>query len=1058
MANDNRAPAKSQSPFKVAPIVSWGYKYSSIVILAVCCLVAFGIYSLDVIDKNEFPNYTVTEGVFAASYPGATAEQIEQEVVKPMEDYVFSFKEVNKIKTTSDATSGQVIIYVQLDDNVKDTDQFWNKFRAGTAGLKLKLPPGVLGTEVISDFGATSAVLLTMSSDQKTYRELKSYMDGLQDRLRSIESVGKMTVYGQQMEQIAVYIDPEKLSNYGIGEKTIALALASQGFATTGGELRTPDYTAPIAVSRALNSVKEVSDQIVFTLPDGDVVTLGDVAHVVKEYPRPSSFVTNNGEKSLVLSIEIKDGKNVVEMGKEVEKHIAAFEQTLPDDITLFKITNQPYDVNNSVVNFLTELLIAIAGVLIAIIILLPFRVAMIAASTIPITIFISLGLFYVLGIELNTVTLACLIVSLGMIVDNSVVIIDEYVSLLGQGLDRKTATLRSATEFFKAIISATLAISITFFPFLVTMTGMMHDFLLDFPWAITIILFISLIVAEMLVPLLQYKIIDPARVLKSEGDTPAADSGKKRHVTFLMLLQQGYDKLIDLCFKWPKTVLAAGILSVIAGSYILFTRPIQLMPVAERNQFAVEINLPTGTPLARTSQVADSLATILKKDDRVVSVAIFHGCSSPRFQTTYTPQVGGPNYAQFIVNTQSSEATIEVLDEYTARYQDYFPDARVRFKQLSYETASDPIDVRVSGTDYNVLQNLADSITGIMRNIPGLHLVRNSLNAPQLTAKVIPDEDAMNRLGLNNTLLQLTLAMRYSDGIPVASVWEGDYEIPVVAKTKNATRGDISELTNERIPLLGPENVPLSQFAKVKPSWTYGQMSHRNGIPTVSIMAEISRGDNAIDLTKAVKSELKDFKLPDGYNIEYGGVWEQTFEILPNILTALAMAATIIFFILLMHYKKVGISLLLVGCLLCCLPGMAIGLLIQNMVLSLTCTLGLISLMGILVRNAIIMLDYAEHLQESEGMSIRDASLASAKRRMRPIFLTSSAASMGVVPMVISDSGLWQPMGTVIFWGTIITMVYILTFIPIAYWKTQPKGKNAVLEPAPAQTQIQNT
>ena len=170
------------------------------------------------------------------------------------------------------------------------------------------------------------------------------------------------------------------------------------------------------------------------------------------------------------------------------------------------------------------------------------------------------------------------------------------------------------------------------------------------------------------------------------------------------------------------------------------------------------------------------------------------------------------------------------------------------------------------------------------------------------------------------------------------------------------------------------------------------------------------------------------------------GGVWEQTFQILPNILTALAMASIIIFFILLMHYKKVGISLLLVGCLLCCLPGMAIGLVIQNMVLSLTCTLGLISLMGILVRNAIIMLDYAENLQQNQGMSVRDASLASAKRRMRPIFLTSSAASMGVVPMVLSNSGLWQPMGTVIFWGTIITMIYILTFIPIAYWKTQPK------------------
>ncbi|WP_305239605.1 efflux RND transporter permease subunit, partial [uncultured Muribaculum sp.] len=293
MAKNNQVFDKNPNTVDAAPIVKWGYKYSSIVILVICCLVAFGIYSLDIIDKNEFPNYTVTEGVFAASYPGATAEQIEQEVVKPMEDYVFSFKEVKKSTTTSDATSGQVIIYVQLDENVKDTDQFWNKFRAGTTALKLKLPPGVLGTEVISNFGATSAILLTMSSNQKTYRELNNYMDELKDKLRGIESVGKMTVYGQQKEQIAVYIDAEKLSHYGIGERAIALTLASQGFATTGGELRTTDYTAPIAVNRALNSVKEVQDQIILSLPDGNTVTLGDVARVVKEYPKPPSFITN---------------------------------------------------------------------------------------------------------------------------------------------------------------------------------------------------------------------------------------------------------------------------------------------------------------------------------------------------------------------------------------------------------------------------------------------------------------------------------------------------------------------------------------------------------------------------------------------------------------------------------------------------------------------------------------------------------------------------------------------------------------------------------------------
>lgn len=1018
---------------KPAPIVAWGYRYSSVVIMIVCCLVAFGVYSLAVIDKNEFPTYTVTEGVLAAVYPGATAEQIEQEVTKPLEEYVFSFKEVKKSDTKSDTKSGMVIVYVELDENVTDTEQFWNKFRAGLGEVKMKLPKGVLGMEVISDFGATSALLITMSSDDKTYRELGDYMDDLKDRLRDIESVGRMTVYGDRHEQIAVYVDPAKLSQYGIGEKTIALSLAAQGFSTTGGELRSDSYTSPIRVSRAFNSVKEVADQIVFSTPGGEAVRLGDIARVEKEYPTPTSFVTNNGVKSLVLSVEIKDGKNVVEMGKRVEEKITAFETTLPDDVKLFRITNQPEDVNNSVTDFLTELLIAVVGVLVAIVLLLPLRVALIAASTIPITIFISLGLFYVLGIELNTVTLACLIVSLGMIVDNSVVIIDNYVELLSQGVDRKSATLSSATEFFKAIISATLAISITFFPFLITMTGMMRDFLTDFPWSITIILFISLFVAEMLVPLMQYHLIKPQK---------AAGMAGKKHFSFLKALQGGYDRLIDVCFKFPKTVIVIGIVTVILGLAVLVKRPIQLMPIAERNQFAVEITLPTGTPLERTSQVADSMASILRQDKRVVSVAIFHGCSSPRFQTTYTPEVGGPNYAQFIVNTVSSAATIDVLNEYTPRYCSYFPDAIVRFKQLNYSMAQNPVEVRVSGPDYGTLQQISDSIASIMRSMPELKLVRSSLAEPQMVTEIQADNDAMSRLGLNSTLVQLTLAMRYtSDGLPLATVWEGDYGIPVVAKTRSAHASDAGQLGSERISVVDFENVPVSQFAKVVPTWCRGQLSHRNGIPTVTVMSEMERGDNAINLTRQLQERLKELPLPEGYKIAYGGEWSQTMDILPNILTALLMASVIIFFILLMHYKRVGVSLLLVGCLLLCLPGMAFGLVVQNMVLSLTCTLGLISLMGILVRNAIIMIDYADELQRTEGLSPRDASLASAKRRMRPIFLTSSAASMGVVPMALSASGLWQPMGIVIFWGTLITMVYILTFIPIAYWKTSPKG-----------------
>lgn len=1020
-----------------AKIVAWGYKYSSMVILIICCLVALGIYALEAMNKNQFPKFTIREGLVAVAYPGASPEKLENEVVKELNSWLFSYKEINKAKTHTRVTQGMVIAYVTLNDDIEDTDQFWNELQLGSQAFKLKLPPGAIATEVISNFGDTSSLLITMSSTDKTYRELSTLMDRLEADIRGVESVGSMTVMGKQNEQIAVYLDPERLSRYAVGEKQIAMVLATQGLATTSGDIKGTGYTIPIAVAPAINTVKSIEDQVLMALPDGGVLRLGDVARVVRQYPDATSYVTNNGEKSLVLSVSVKDGHNVVEMGRQVEKKIEEFEQIAPSDVKLFRITNEPLDVHNSVIYFLTELLIAVVAVVVAIMLLLPWRVALIAASTIPISIFISLGIFFALGIELNTVTLACLIVSLGMIVDNSVIILDEYVDLLSKGVDRKTATLSSASSYFKAIISATLAISVTFFPFLMTMKGMFHDFLLDFPWAISIILFISLIVAELLVPVLQYKLIKNPKVA-AEQQT----KGVRHHFTLLGAVQKGYDKLIGLCFRWPKTVLVLGVAAVIGSVYLLLHHPMKLMPIKECNQFAVEVYLPTGASIQRTDAVADSLAKLIKADPRVVSVAVFHGCSSPRFQATFAPKIGAPNYAQFIVNTKSNAATVEALNELTPKYESYFPDAIVSFVQLNYSQAEYPIDVRVSGHDTKAITAVADTIRDIMMGMPGLRLVRTSLTEPQDLALLDVNGTQLQRLGGNLTDLQLSLAMRYGTGIPVTTVWEGDYGLDVTLKTAQSDTASVAALGRQPVPLITGQSVPLNQIAEIKPTLTPGRLCERNGVPTVSVYCDVQRDLNAMQMTSRVRDAIKDIPLPEGVHISYGGEYDETMTILPELGSALLLAVVIIFFILLFHYKNVRVSLLLVGCLALCVPGAAIGLIISDMPMSLTCTLGMISLMGILVRNAIIMIDYAELLQRKEGVDHRTASLASAQRRMRPIMLTSTAASMGVVPMVLSDSGLWQPMGAVILWGTLLTMVFILTFIPIAYWKTSPKPK----------------
>lgn len=1011
-------------------IVEWAMHYRQIIILLTCCLMAFGIYGLTGMKKNEFPDFTIRQGIVVALCPGYTAAEMEEQVTKPLEDYIFSYKEVRKDKTHSTSKDGMAIVQVQLNDDINNKDEFWSKFKHGINDFKSKLPQSVLGVQVMDDFGDTSAFLFTMESKDKTYRELNDYMDELKDRLRRIETVGRMTVSGMQQEQISVYLDNDRLSHYGLSDRTLATTLFAKGFTTTSGRIKNKEYVSPIYITRSMNTLHDVQEMIVLSTPDGQIVRLKDVARVVKEYPAPDSYITNNGCKCLLLSVEMKKGKNIVQMGEEVKAEQDDFAKSLPEDVTIFKITDQSQVVADSVSTFLHELVIAICAVIFVVMLLLPIRVALVAASTIPISIFVSLGLFYAFGIELNTVTLAALIVTLGMIVDNSIVIIDSYLEMIAEGMSRWHASVKSATHFFKSILSATLAISITFFPFLFTLTGMTSDFVASFPWAVTLILMISLLVAELLVPFMQFFFI--RKPLRSE----LAKDGKKKF-SFLDFIQNGYDRLLNKCFLYPKITLTVGLLSVIAGVIMMGRLPQQLLPVAERNQFAVEIYMPTSTAVEKTAIVADSLEHILRKDSRVVSVTSFKGCASPRFQNSYAPQMGGQNFAQFIVNTKGNKETEALLDEYAPLYKDAFPEAVVRFKQLGYSEAVCPIEVRLSGDNLELLQKEAERVTALLRTIPELNLVRTNFNEPLAAMRVTLDEEQSTRMGINNAGLETTLAMRYGSGVPIATMWEGDYGINVLIKSNRSDSSDVVHLKDELIPVAGGlANVPLRQVSDIVPSWETGQIVRRNGVRTITVMAEVERGVNVMQATSKVRQLMETVPLAEGVTISYGGEQSENDEQMPALMSGLIIAVVIIFFILVWHFKRIATAMLLLVCLSLCLFGTAVGIMLQGVNFGVTCILGIVSLLGILVRNGIIMIDYAEELRKEENLHTRDAIFFSAKRRMRPIFLTSAAASMGVIPMILGGSGLWMPMGTVIFYGTLITMFFILTVIPVAYWK----------------------
>lgn len=990
----------------------------NIVMLLMGMLVFLGILGICIMPKQEMPQFTIRQGACVAVYPGATSEEVEERVAKPLENFIFGYKEVNKKKTYTQSKDGMLIVFLELNGDVEDRDAFWSKFKHGLQAFKASLPTGVLALQAVDDIADTSALLITMESKQKTYRELNTYIDQLKDRLRRIDAISNLRTYGLENEQISICLDQNKLAKYGIGPYKILNNLSLQGFTTMSGNLEQGNLNLPIHITDSYNNERDVAEQIVYSDPTGNIVRLKDIAQIKREYPKLNKYIKSNGNKCVLLSIEMRPGNDIVKMGRDVHKTMDDFEQSLPDDVHINTITDQSKVVSESVLNFLRELLISVISVIIVVILLMPRRVAEVSALSIPITIFSSVGIFYLLGMELNTVTLAALIVTLGMVVDDSVVIIDNYMEKLGHGMSRWHAAIAAPREFFMSVLSATLSISLTFFPFLFTMHGEMGDFVKSFPWAMFIILSISLMVSLLLTPYLQYMVIHHGI------SSPQKANARKKPLDYL---QMGYTWLLKRCFAFPRTTLAVGIALVSIGAIIFVHLPQRMMPIAERNQFAVEFYLPSGTTAARTAQVADSMAHILQRDPQVTAVTTFVGQGSPRFHTTYAPQIGGENFAQFIVNTIDNDATEEVLD----RYSNYFPDCYIRFKQMDYNNAAYPIEVRVSGDSIGDLKAAARKIEACMHKIEGINLIRTNYEEPLPGIRVTPDATEANRLGVNKTILSADLAIHFGDGIPMATLWEGDYPVKMILKSEND-----SDLANEYIPVMGgTSSVPLRQLAKISPDWHDGSIIRRNGVRTISIIGEPLRGFNANQLASELKQEVSKLPLDSSLDWEIGGMAEKDAETLPQVTSGVMIAALIIFFILLFHFKRISLALVNLSSMSLCIFGAAIGLLVTGFDVSLTCILGVVSLMGILVRNGIIMLDYAEELRRDKGLSVREAAFQAGERRMRPIFLTSAAASVGVLPMMIENNTLWSPMGAVIFFGTLISMVLIATILPVLYW-----------------------
>ena len=1030
--------------------LKWPLEHYPITLLIIGIFFVLGIFGMYDMPKDEFPHAIIRQGVVVAVYPGATTEEVEQQVARPLERYLFTYGEVNRVKTTTTSQNGMCIVMVRLNDDVNNKDEVWSKIKHGLNGFKSQLPSGVLAIVVNDDFGNTSALLIAIESDQRSYRELKEYSDELGDRLRRIPSVANVKLFGEQKEQISLYVDRQRLQAYGVGQQMLFSRLQSQGIITMSGGIDDDDQQIPIHVEAQDNSEQEIANQIILSDPiTGKVVRVRDVARVVREYEPMSSRIEQDGHPCVLLSMEMNPGNNVVQYGREVDKVLDDFrENELPDDVKVTRIADKPKVVHESISDFLRDLLIAMLVIILVMMVLFPLRSAIVASITIPLSTFVSVAFMYMLGIELNIVTLAALIVVLGMVVDNSIVVIDGYLEYLGKGYEPKRAAIDSAKQYFMPMMLATICICAIFYPFLITMKGIFHDCLKDFPITVTINLMVSLLLAVTVIPFLEVKLIKPESV-KTDGNA------------ITKWVQKTYDKVLDFTFRNPWVTICGGIAVILLSTIIIPTLKIRLFPYADRDQFAVEIFLPDGKSLAETTVLADSVSHVLAKDERVKGITSFIGCSSPRFMDAYAPQMAGKNYAQLIVNTQSDKATLDLLAQYQPQLGEAFPNAYVKFKRLDYLEVTE-LEYRFYGNNLDSLHVVAERLMERMRQMPEVEWVHTDYFQPQPIINVELDPVASAQLGVTRSTAQLALSATSSD-LRVGQMWEGDYELPIVVKDDaDITFSDVANLgISSPMSIISSginqsnSTVPLRQIAKVSPQWSESRILHRGGERCITVTGHFVQGAYTAPIEKEIARIMQhEIEIPQGIRSEVGGEIEYGDEALPQIFGGIVIALIIVFFFLLFNFKKFGITTVCMVALALMIPGSLIGLGMMDRSLGLTSIFGLITLMGMIMRNEILIFEHAIDLikkyvaengdwtvdREGYNNAVKQAAYEAGKRRMVPIFLTTATTAVGVVPMIIAQSSFWMPVGVTIFAGGIGSLIMVVTMLPVIYWKVSLK------------------
>ncbi|MEL6483263.1 MAG: efflux RND transporter permease subunit [Bacteroidota bacterium] len=1024
-------------------LAKFSIEKNRITFMVLATIVLLGINMYFNLSQDSMPPYTIRVATVVSQFPGASPERVEQLVTDKVEKVAQELPELDEV--TSISRTGLSVVSVSLKDeiNKEDLQSVWDRLRRKLNGIQ-GLPEGVRPNLNDDGIGDVYGIVVGLTSDGFSYSQMKEYADDIKDDLIKLPDAAKVELGGVQEERVFVEFDNARLKEYGLSASILQQRIGSTNILSSGGQVNVGDERIILEPTGNFNSIEDIRNMLISVGSGSQLVKLGDITNVTQSYiDPPSQVVRVNGREAITLHVNLKENKNVVYLGEAVNQVVTDWEARLPVGLELVRVSSLDDYIDVKVSDFMVNLVQSITIVLVVMLLFLGIRTGLIIASLIPIVTITTLMVMGLINMGLNQVTLAALIMALGLLVDNAIVVAETILVKLDQGVEKKQAAIEAFSELWMPLLISTLTTSAAFMAFYLSPTTM-GDIVGPIFVVISIALLSSWLIALTVITMFCYLFlkVEP----KGEKKVSLVDRT-------INTLKRYYKDLILGALSKKYTVII-GIFVAFIISLFGFTKvPFIFFPDSDRNMITVDINLPEGNKIERTEEVVEAIekfmADSLQVDDNrlngIVNWSSYIGEGPESYDLGYQPDEANSNYAHILVNTSSFEENAAVI----ARLDDYafntFPNADIKVAFLAAGGGGTPIEIKVSGSDPDELASISEQIKLKLSSINGTKNVKDDWGPKSKKFLIQIDQNRAQSAGITSSDIATSL-QTVLDGFQTGEYREDDKSIPILMRSGDSQQQSLASLETLNIySQSSGRSVPLLQVASIIPAWQYAKIKRLDLRRSINVSSELRAWGNANSITAEITPWLEEQSKnwPERYSYKFGGDAENTAESMGSVIGYLPVSGFLIVLLLIIQFNSVRKMSMVVLTIPLAVIGVVIGLLVFQEPFGFMPFLGVISLAGIVINNAIVLVDRIE-VEQALGRTDQDAVIAACLQRFRPILLATFTTVLGLIPLYISGGEMWEGMAVSIMigllFGTVITLIFIPSFYS-ALFKVNYKG-----------------